>query len=238
MSNKTESSVDRVYFSLKEKIELHEWIPGDRIPSENDLAEQYGVSRLTIRAALQKLVALGILETLNGGGTYVKRFDFSSLVQRVSGLMLKNITHDDISIYRELIEVSTIELLKEQKILSSQIKKLKSCCKRMKKYGEILDTEAFAMADYDFHLFLCKMSGNNMFVYAYEMLGPIMLEYFRLHYDLQAYARKTGIFISGQEAFTSAVEYHEQIVEALERRDFEKCIRIIKAMSTSTPLEL
>ena len=45
--------------------------PGDRIPSERQLAEDFGVSRPSIREAIQKLVAKGLLVTRHGGGTTV-----------------------------------------------------------------------------------------------------------------------------------------------------------------------
>ena len=45
--------------------------PGDRLPSERDLAVELGVSRPSLREAIQKLVAKGLLTTRHGGGTYV-----------------------------------------------------------------------------------------------------------------------------------------------------------------------
>jgi GntR family transcriptional repressor for pyruvate dehydrogenase complex len=84
---KKASSADAIYNALLDKIEKHYWDPGDRLPAENDLAEEYGVSRVTIRAVLQKLSALGLVETRSGGGTYVSKFNFFSLIQSVSGVM-------------------------------------------------------------------------------------------------------------------------------------------------------
>jgi GntR family transcriptional repressor for pyruvate dehydrogenase complex len=45
--------------------------PGDRLPSERDLAVELGVSRPSLREAIQKLVSRGLLTTRHGGGTYV-----------------------------------------------------------------------------------------------------------------------------------------------------------------------
>lgn len=46
--------------------------PGDRLPSERELAHEFNVSRPSLREALQKLEAAGMLETRHGGGTIVK----------------------------------------------------------------------------------------------------------------------------------------------------------------------
>ena len=48
---------DQVYQQMKDQIVNGEWKAGDRLPSENELAEQFGVSRVTVRGALQKLAA-------------------------------------------------------------------------------------------------------------------------------------------------------------------------------------
>lgn len=226
-------AVEKVYDDIKTKIESHYWLPGDRLPSENDLAEQYDVSRITIRTSLQKLGALGLTETQTGGGTYITRFKFSNLMQRVSGSMIKNITHDDICVFREMLETMSIELLKKQKIQSKDIKTLRNYCKHMKKYAHIKDPKGFASTDYEFHLELCRMSGNRMFIYAYEMLGPIMIEYFETHYDVRC-KELTDSFDS-TVAYNEAVEAHEMIVDYLEQSEFDECIRIIRHIASVDP---
>ena len=99
-------SSDRINELLKDKIEHMYWYPAEAgFRLKVDLAEEYGVSRLTIRTALHKLSALGLLETQNGEGTYVTRFDFSNLMKNISGVMINNISHDDICAYRDIIRV-------------------------------------------------------------------------------------------------------------------------------------
>ncbi|HEU5382697.1 MAG TPA: GntR family transcriptional regulator [Ktedonobacteraceae bacterium] len=58
---------------LREKIQSQEWKPGDLIPSERELGEQYGISRLTARQALTELVNEGLFYREQGKGTYVSR---------------------------------------------------------------------------------------------------------------------------------------------------------------------
>ena len=66
-----------LYFQLKEifldKIENQELKESDMIPSENDLQRIYGVSRATVRKAIQLLVHEGFVEKKKGKGTFVKR---------------------------------------------------------------------------------------------------------------------------------------------------------------------
>ena len=56
---------------IKNKIDKKELKPGDRIESENDLSIRYGISRITVRYAIKELVEEGILNKIQGKGTYV-----------------------------------------------------------------------------------------------------------------------------------------------------------------------
>jgi len=75
---------DRVpkYYLLKktiiEKIDNEEFNSEDPIPSERELMEQYQVSRITVRKAIEELVNEGYLYKVQGKGTYVKSDDRSS----------------------------------------------------------------------------------------------------------------------------------------------------------------
>ncbi|MCO6451023.1 MAG: GntR family transcriptional regulator [Caldilineales bacterium] len=58
---------------LVERIRSEEYAPGLRLPSENLLAEELGVSRATVRSALARLAAEGLLLRKQGDGTYVNQ---------------------------------------------------------------------------------------------------------------------------------------------------------------------
>ena len=68
-----------VFDQMQELLIRGEWKPGDRLPSENELAEMFNVSRITIRQALQKLSVLGLVETRFGEGSVVKTFDVGEI---------------------------------------------------------------------------------------------------------------------------------------------------------------
>lgn len=62
---------DRVADRILARIASGEWAPGQRLPGERQLAEEMGVSRVSIRAALQQLKTQGFLDAVQGGGTRV-----------------------------------------------------------------------------------------------------------------------------------------------------------------------
>ena len=61
----------QVYLDLKAALDVGEWQPGDRLPTERDLAARYGCSLITIRRALGELVREGRMERTRGRGTFV-----------------------------------------------------------------------------------------------------------------------------------------------------------------------
>ncbi|HXL04965.1 MAG: GntR family transcriptional regulator [Firmicutes bacterium] len=66
--------------SLRERIDAHEWEPGMKIPTEKELAEEYGVSQITVKQALSRLSMEGLVERYQGRGTFVCQ---SPLVQDI-----------------------------------------------------------------------------------------------------------------------------------------------------------
>jgi GntR family transcriptional regulator len=58
---------------IRERIEAGVWQPGDPIPGEKALAQQYAVARMTVRQALEGLIRAGLLVRVRGRGTYVAR---------------------------------------------------------------------------------------------------------------------------------------------------------------------
>ena len=65
------SASSQIYEQLLHYIISGEWPVGTRLPSEKDLAEQFGVSRVPIREALQRLRAIGVVRSLQGSGSFV-----------------------------------------------------------------------------------------------------------------------------------------------------------------------
>ena len=61
----------QVYVDLRSALDAGEWRPGDRLPTERDMASRYGCSLITIRRALSELVRDGRLERTRGRGTFV-----------------------------------------------------------------------------------------------------------------------------------------------------------------------
>src|SRR6266496_2203734 len=77
------------YFQLKEimreRIRSGEWKPGDLIPSERELSEKYGISRMTARQAITELVNEGLFYREQGKGTFVSQRKITQQLIRLTG---------------------------------------------------------------------------------------------------------------------------------------------------------
>src|SRR5215475_4846403 len=70
---------------LREKIRAGEWKPGDLIPSERELSETYGISRMTTRQAITDLVNEGVFYREQGKGTFVTRNKITQQLMSLTG---------------------------------------------------------------------------------------------------------------------------------------------------------
>jgi GntR family transcriptional repressor for pyruvate dehydrogenase complex len=64
----------QVFEQLRDGIIRGTWPAGTKLPSESDLGAKLGCSRISIREALQMLASLGLVETRQGGGTFVQSY--------------------------------------------------------------------------------------------------------------------------------------------------------------------
>src|SRR5688500_5986168 len=63
----------QVKTSILQEIEAGQWRPDSRLPSEDELAERFQVSKITVRQALRDLAQLGYIRREQGRGTFVQR---------------------------------------------------------------------------------------------------------------------------------------------------------------------
>src|SRR4051794_37145339 len=95
---------DKVACQLQQSILAGALKPGNRLPTERELGEQFGVSRTVIREAVRSLVAKGLLEVRGGSGLRVAAID-ASAVRETMGMYLRVKAEFD---YGELHEVRSV----------------------------------------------------------------------------------------------------------------------------------
>lgn len=99
------STVEAVVNLLIERIRDHEYLPGQKLPSERLLQEEIGVGRLALREALSRLNAMGIISTAHGRGTYVES-DIKS--QALRDVLMPYFALDDPKRLQDLVVARTM----------------------------------------------------------------------------------------------------------------------------------
>lgn len=145
---------------LVDKIKTGELKTDQKLPSERELAEQYGVGRSVVREALKVLSEKCLVRVVTGKGNYVTAPGSESLRNRMEEVLdSSRFKQKDIIDAREAIEMALAKPTIENATLQ-QIKLLKELCHRMDTV--IDDRSAFAEEDARFHLTLADCSGNEI----------------------------------------------------------------------------
>lgn len=203
---KRESVSDQVFEQLKSNILTGEWKPNEKIPSENELTEQFGVSRVSIRQALQRLAAIGLIKTKIGEGSFISELNVGVVMNHmIPAVYLNNNSLSEILEFRRTIEGKVTELAVE-KATTEEIEELAEIYHEMEKEKDNL--EAFSKADYQFHYLLGKMTKNTLFTQLFNIL----------HNDLSN-AFSEIVTARGNKA---GLHYHKLILEAIQARDSKK----------------
>jgi len=105
---------------LKELIETEHIRPGDKLPSERVLSERLNVGRSSVREALRSLELLGLIETRQGGGTFLSSGQHIQLVEILASFILKDSrTVEEVHATRKMHEKEAIKVICSDKDLIS-----------------------------------------------------------------------------------------------------------------------
>jgi len=198
---------DQVFEQMKSLIFSGDWEPGTRLPSENNLASLFNVSRITIRQGIHRLVALGLAETHPGEGTYICTITPG---QTISGLMPAAYLRDNdmVSVleFRKGIEGYTAELA-ASKADKDDIERLEKIYTEMEKAKGNL--EVFSEADYRFHYELAVISRNVLILECYNLIAGVFRS------AMRTIAEKYGNY--------DGLHYHRSILDRIIAKDADGC---------------
>lgn len=152
---------EEIVEQIKDLISNGSLKPGNRIPSERDLATMLGVSRPSVREAITVLAAMGFLESRQGGGTFVKVLTEGTITDPLSKL----VEEKDPEVLRNLSEVRMglegwSAYLAAERANEEDIAELRRLCNIMKREAAKggWDTEV----DSQFHYAITAASHNSL----------------------------------------------------------------------------
>ncbi len=176
--------------------------PGDRLPSEADLAAELGMSRLSIREATRSLQTLGVIEAQHGNGLFVSAFSFRPLIEQLPyGLAAPGMALEEILAAREAMEVGLMPAVARM----GDGEHLDKCAELAREMTELEKAgKPYADVDREFHLQLYRGLGN-----------PLVDNLIELFWELFT---RLGDAIPGPKEEQRGLA-HLRIVEALQSDD-------------------
>lgn len=184
-------------------IEKGVWQEGEKIPSENQLTQELGVSRASVRTAIQHLTGIGVLESIHGKGTYLLKSDVKDWNSIEDTITLKD-CQDIAKVleFRQILEPEACFLAVhrgDEKLVPALEKQLKEMKKNMG------NKACFVQADMKFHEIICQAADN-----------PLLLKSLtRVFRETKKYHEKMNDIFGYMEG----INYHSQILQAIKSRD-------------------
>lgn len=198
---------------MKKNIENGVWIVGEKIPSENNLTVTLGVSRSSIRMAIQQFIALDVLESIHGKGTFVKTNKITGFGEHTNNIDAAD--YNDIQQvlqFRKIIETEG-SYLAAQKADEETIKNLEKYLENMK--NNIGQSEEFVKQDMLFHEEICHAAGNHLLE---NCLKDVFKKTKQNHNQMnEAFGYNDGIY------------YHTLLLKAIQGKDSKKAKGLMKA---------
>lgn len=212
---------EEVFEQMKGLITAGVWKPGDKIPSENELRSMFNVSRLSIRESLKKLASYNIIETHQGSGSFIRKFEDTNIFDgTMMSIYIHNIDENtirDMMEFRNIIEAESVYLATER-ASEKDIEYLKTNYEKMLEART--DIRKFSDYDFDFHKFIAHMTKNTILIKCYSVIWDYLKEYF------DKVVEKIGV--------EKGSFYHGKILEAMEAKDAKSAKKIMKEHLAAT----
>jgi GntR family transcriptional regulator, transcriptional repressor for pyruvate dehydrogenase complex len=194
-----------VMLRIQEMIASGEIKPGEKLPSQRDLAQRFNISRPSVREALSVLETLGFIRIEPGRGAIVCA-EGSSGGWRFGNRVPK----EDVFQLRLLVEGYTAGLA-ATRISDREIDALRTSIARMRQCIQEGYLEGAAQADLSFHTAIVTAAGNQAFADMYQGLAGMVLESHRAP-------------LTARDRLLEPIAEHESIVAAMERHEAEGAV--------------
>ena len=204
-----ESAKQKVYETVKEWIIIGQLEPGEKI-FDTEIADYLNVSRTPVREAFQMLESQKLIKSYPGKSTVVTQIETQNIEQ----------------LYLPMIELQGLAVsMAAERIKPKDIRKLRTLLKCFEKSGEEQDNLlAGLQADMNFHAYILQIADNG---YVTDFCMTLWNHIQRLEY---------GYF--QEEQLRQSVQEHEEIIEALESKECEKAVQLMRAHWQRTLSEL
>jgi len=180
--------------------------PGDKLPTEVELAQKLGVGRNSVREAIKMLSSVGVVEAIRGSGIYITNSISASMLNPlILSLVFEQGTSHELIQLRLLLDTGAAEMALEH-IQEDEVDRLEAINLQLKQEGKKgkHDHHRLPGLDLNFHKELYRISGNKLLA----KLGEAIYKLFYASIEKTVEADPEG-----------AYRNHEMIIDALRKKD-------------------
>ncbi len=204
MGERQRKLYEEIADKLLDQIQCGIFKPGDKLPAERTLAQEYGVNRAVIREAFRSMERMGCVDSRVGGGTYVKVPEISDITDSLSIMLIQGEGPDEGLLETRLILESAIVKLaaarRTREILSELHRNLQDM------QIAILRKEEIVNYDKEFHELLADAAGNNSLAAIVALYSDAFLKCMKITNQMEHIPQLT-------------FEQHARILNAVEQKD-------------------
>jgi DNA-binding FadR family transcriptional regulator len=194
---------------LRQAIQAGQYAHGDKLPAERQLAEAFGASRTTVRAALDQLEAERLVYRRVGSGTFVNSPVRSNF--------------DDVAVQTSPLDLIDVRLALEPTMfrfacLNAAARDIDRMSELMERQGrECSDRESFSRWDQAFHLAMAEATRNPLLISLYRQINEV-----RAHHQWTAMTK-----VLTPERIADYNREHAALFEAIRSRDVDSAVAMI-----------
>ncbi|WP_327590344.1 FCD domain-containing protein [Nonomuraea sp. NBC_00507] len=212
------SLVDAAIDELRREIARGAWPVGTKIPSESQLAQSLGMSRLSVREAVRVLAHAGLLHTRQGDGTYVTATDESKVALR---RRLDTAAAMDIIDVRRGLDLVAARLAAGRRS-EEDLVALRETLARRDAAGQAGDLDGYADADVAFHVLVADAAHNALLADLYRSMSDALRDSVR----------------DQEEAMLEPDTSHEELLRAIEDGNPARAVAVSVAILDAQEREL
>ncbi len=201
---------------IEEVIREKKILPGEKLPTENELCAMFGVSRTALREALRMLSARGLIAIRKGSGIYVTKYSTADVMRPMQLYFEMNFSHDSIRQFVDIRKMMEPEIARRaaQNRTDEEAAQLEQILAKLDKCTEEnFDKEG--LLDRDFHLKIAESCANPIIP---MMIKPI--------YDFMPKI-KTLIYANIVHVKSTAQQHHKRILEMILQRDSQGAFEVM-----------
>ncbi len=170
---------EEVLKEIRRYIEFEGLSPGDKLPSERELAEQLNAGRSSVREALRAMELLGLIETRRGEGTFLSSYRPYHMVEILSAFILQESkTKENLKATKQIIEKEAAKIAMEQ-LETKDFEELRKMIQSFEKGSETFH--------YDFFTVLFEAGENHLLQKIWILMEEFSRTFHKPVYNIELY---------------------------------------------------